>query len=302
MLRKLKPYLLSNIEIKENDNYLEFPIQHPSDGLCANAYYFSQVEWAEEYLTYCHRSDAFIKRWKAAIGNWNDKIVVDIGCGPGNIFASLKGNPKLLIGVDVAPKSLEIAGNLGYLPVLASATHLPFKSEFADIVTLNAALHHCDEMEAVLKEAARLVKPGGILITDHDPQLSAWDYKGVAKLLWNARLTWYKVTGHGFHKSKNQQYWGLACEVHHKPGHGVTKQMFEKTLEPLGFAVKVYPHNHNLGAEVLSGETGKADLKYRLGNLLSGRNPNSETSALSLMCIAKKNEAQNSLENDRTLF
>jgi ubiquinone/menaquinone biosynthesis C-methylase UbiE len=288
MLTTIKPYLKENTEIEEKENYLETPIRQLSEGLCANAYYFSQPEWAEEYLTYCHRSETFISRWDTAVGSLDDKIIVDIGCGPGNIFASLKGNPKLLIGVDVAPVSLKMAAKLGYLPVLADATNLPFNSGFADIVTLNAALHHCDDMEAVLKEAARLVKPGGLLISDHDPQLTAWDYRGIAKLLWNGRLIWYKIAGHGFHKTNNQQYWGLACETHHKPGHGVTKKMFKNILEPLGFNVKVFSHNHNLGAEVLHGEIGKADLRYRLGNLLSGRNPNAETSALSLMCVAKK--------------
>ena len=101
-------------------------------------------------------------------------------------------------------------------------------------------------------------------------------------------MIWYKITGHGFHKTNDQQYWGLECETHHKPGHGVTKEMFTSTLEPLGFNVKVYPHNHNLGAEVLLGEWGKADFKYRMGNIFSGRNPNSDKSALSLMCVARK--------------
>ena len=288
MLITIKPYLLPDVKVEEKGNFLEIPIKKPSKGLSANAYYFNHPEWAEEYLTYCHRNETFINRWKAAIEDWTDKVVLDIGCGPGNIFASLKGNPKLLVGVDVAPTSLEMARKLGYLPVLADATHLPFKSAIADIVTLNATLHHCDDMEAVLKEAARLVKPGGLLITDHDPQLSAWNYKGIAKLLWKGRLIWYKITGHGFHKTNDQQYWGLECETHHKPGHGVTKEMFTSTLEPLGFNVKVYPHNHNLGAEVLLGEWGKADFKYRMGNIISGRNPNSDKSALSLMCVARK--------------
>ncbi|RYZ50274.1 MAG: class I SAM-dependent methyltransferase, partial [Chitinophagaceae bacterium] len=206
----------------------------------------------------------------------------------GNIFASLGGKPKLLIGVDVAPTSLLLAKRQGYTPVLADATNLPFVSGFADIVVLNAALHHCDDMEAVLKEGARLVKPGGLLVTDHDPQLSAWDYKGPAKWMWDARLVVYKIIGKGFHKSNSQQQWALASEIHHQPGHGVTETFFKEALLPLGFTVKVYPHNHSLGAEVLQGKTGRAEWKYWIGNLLSGRHPNKKESALSLMCIARK--------------
>lgn len=269
-------------------HYFEYPIENATEGLKANAYYFNHPEWAEEYLTYCHRSDTFRERWLAAGGSWDDKVVVDIGCGPGNLHATLQGKPKALIGIDVAPKSLEFSAGLGYTSVLADATHLPFKSEIADIVALNAALHHCEDMEAVLREAARLVKPGGLLITDHDPQLSAWNYKGVAKLMWNLRLLWYKIIGHGFHKTDSQQEWGLACEIHHKPGHGVTRELFVNNLQPLGFDVQVFPHNHTLGKEVLEGKHGVAEFKYRLGNLLSGRNPAAVSSALSLMCVARK--------------
>jgi ubiquinone/menaquinone biosynthesis C-methylase UbiE len=288
MLAELKPYLLEEATITEREHYLECPITDQSEGLKANIYYFNHPAWAEEYLTYCHRSEIFRSRWQAALGDWTNKIVVDIGCGPGNIFATLQGKPKLLIGVDVAPKSLEFAKGFGYLPLLADATSLPLKSAFADIVTLNAALHHCDDMEAMLKEAARLVKPGGIIVIDHDPQLSAWHYKGPAKLLYACRLAIYRLLGHGFHKSQSQSYWGLACEIHHKSGHGVTRQLFTDTLEPLGFKVRIYPHNQALGAEVLQGRKGRAEFKYILGNVLSGRNPFADESALSLMCIAKK--------------
>lgn len=288
MLSTIKPYLRADARVVEREGYLEAPIKRPSEAIQANAYYFNHPEWAEEYLTYCHRSESFKSRWQAALSDWTNKVIVDIGCGPGNIFATLQGNPKLLIGIDVAPKSLELARGAGYLPLLADATHLPFKSGFADIVVLNAALHHCEDMQAILKEAARIVKPGGLLVTDHDPQLSAWEYKGLAKLLWNSRLLVYKITGHGFHKTDSQQHWGLKCEIHHKPGHGVTKKLFFDTLEPMGFNVKVFPHNHELGAEVLQGKKGKAELKYRIGNILSGRNPAADTSALSLMCIARK--------------
>jgi ubiquinone/menaquinone biosynthesis C-methylase UbiE len=288
MKTTISPYLKPGTEIKQVGSYLECAIPNPSEAIMANAYYFGNFDWAEEYLIYCHRNENFKSRWSAALGDWTDKVVVDIGCGPGNIFATLKGKPKVLIGIDVAPKSLEIAADLGYTPVLADATNLPFLSGFADIVTLNAALHHCEDMELVLKEAARLVKPGGMLVTDHDPQKSAWNYKGLAKLLWNGRLYYYKLIGHGFHKTNNQQFWALATEIHHKPGHGVTQEMFKNLLTPLGFSVNVYPHNHEVGADALTGKIGKADLKYQIGNLLSGRNPRAKSSALSLMCVARK--------------
>lgn len=259
-----------------------------SDGMVANATYFGNPVWAREYLDSCHRDDHFRSRWMAAGGPWTDKVVVDLGCGPGNVFATLGGEPRLLLGVDVAEGSLEMAAALGYTTVLADAAHTPFQSGIADIVAINASLHHCDDMAAVLREGARLVKPGGMLITDHDPQMSAWDYKGIAMLLWNARLWVYRLMGHSFHKGGGQQSWGLRTEIHHRPGDGMTRRFYEDTLRPLGFDVAVYAHNHQVGARAFDGDVGPAGWKYRLGNLLSGRNPSARDSALSLMCVARK--------------
>ena len=105
------------------------------------------------------------------------------------------------MGVD--PKSLELAREYGYIPLLADATKLPFVSGFADIATFIATLHHCEDMAAVLKEAARLVNPGGLIVTDHEPQHSSWNYKGLAKILWNGRLVYYRIIGRIFHKSSD---------------------------------------------------------------------------------------------------
>ena len=71
------------------------------------------------------------------------------------------GDPTMIIGVDISWNALKIAQQADYTPLLADAQNLLLKSHTADIVTLNATLHHCDDMTAVLQEAARLVKPGG---------------------------------------------------------------------------------------------------------------------------------------------
>ncbi|MEA5504506.1 class I SAM-dependent methyltransferase [Halotia wernerae UHCC 0503] len=287
----LSPYIAADLRVDlDKQDILNFPISTSSRAIKANSYYFGHPEWAKNYFENCHRDEMFKSCWQAAMGSWDHKIVVDIGCGPGNLYATLGGKPQLLIGVDISYGALEMAQHLGYTPVLADAHQLPFISKFADIVVLNATLHHCEYMDVVLNEAARLVRPGGILITDHDPQLTAWDFQGLGLWLWNLRLWLYRFIKRGGHTSKAEQIWGLATEVHHRPGDGVTPDFYYKTLEPLGFTVKVYPHNHTLGAEVLQGDYGESDKKYRLAQLCSGINPNSSQAALSLMCVATRHK------------
>lgn len=259
-----------------------------TSAIIANQLYFNCYQWAKTYFDSCHRDSAFRERWLAVTGSWDNKIVVDIGCGPGNLYATLQGHPKLLIGIDVSEGSLKMAKKIGYIPFVADAHNLPLISEFADIVTLNAALHHCEDMSSVLAEAARLVRPGGMLVIDHDPQLSAWNYQGIGFWLYKIRLT---VIYRWFLKSldvpETERLTALKTEIHHKPGDGVTKELFSQALEPMGFKVKFYPHNNAIGAEAIQGNYGNPPhWRYRVGQFLSGINPYSESSALSLMCVA----------------
>ena len=277
-------------------NDVDFESNIPCDSISntpaiqANSFYFNNPQWARTYFEACHRDAAFKERWIAAAGAWDDKIVVDIGCGPGNLFANLGGTPKTLIGVDVAQGSLEMAQQLGYVPLLADAHDLPLISGFADIVAVNASLHHCDDMPKVLAEAARLVKPGGVLVIDHDPQLTAWNYKGLGMFFYNIRLTvLYRFFLKNLHVPDEERKSALATEVHHQPGHGVTPDLFLQTLEPMGFKVKLYPHNNAIGAAACAGNYGNPPhWRYRIGQLLSGINPYSSEAALSLMCVATR--------------
>ena len=261
-----------------------------SPAIQANSYYFGKYEWAKTYFEACHRDAAFKARWQAATGRWDGKIVVDIGCGPGNIYATLGGSPQTLIGVDVARGSLEMAQQLGYIPLLADAHSLPLISEFADLVAVNATLHHCEDMVQVLREVARLVRPGGMLVIDHDPQLQAWNYKGLGMMMYNIRHLLYRFVFRQLHIDSTERTHALATEIHHRPGSGVTSELFLQTLEPLNFTVKLYPHNHTVGAEVLQGEQGHPPhWRYQVGQRLSGIDPNSSEASLSLMCVAQRN-------------
>lgn len=286
-LDHLKPFLKSGAVLEIQDGLPVSPIAARDEALDANAYYFGRTEWMRDWLKFVHRYPEFRERWQAVGASWEGKVVIDIGCGPGNVLASLREKPAIAIGVDVAPGSLHLAEELGYVPLLADAHDLPLKSECADLVALNATLHHCRDMDRVLVESARLVRPGGMLVLDHDPQHSAWNYKGLGLLLWKLRKPVYRWMKRGGHRAEgNEQQWAEKTEIHHRPGDGITEEMIRRPLEAMGFDVRVYPHNHKIGAGVLQGERGQAADKLRWGQKLSGIDPDTAEGALSLMIVA----------------
>jgi len=288
-LRTLTPFLKPGVVLAEEEGLPAAPMPQRSPGTEANAYYFGHPTWMECWLKYVHRYPELRSRWHATSDAWDGKVVVDVGCGPGNLFATLGGAPSALIGVDVAKGSLHMAKELGYTPLLADAHDLPLRSEFADIVAVNGSIHHMENMSDAIRECARLVRPGGYVVIDHDPQKSAWEFRGLGKLLWKLRGPIYRVMKRGGHQAaEDEGLWAFRSEIHHKPGDGLTEEMLRDTLEPLGFAVDIYPHNHRVGAEVLYGEMGKQPARIRVAQLLSGIRSGTGAGALSLMCVGRR--------------
>lgn len=101
------------------------------------------------------------------------KVVVDYGCGPGNdlIGFSEFSRPARLIGIDVSATALEKAAarlalhgkNAELLHVDERANVIPLPDGSVDFVHTSGVLHHCANLDAVLKEIHRILKPGGEL-------------------------------------------------------------------------------------------------------------------------------------------
>lgn len=258
--------------------------------MAANASFFGDPVFGLKYFKLENSSREFGKRWQAAIGDWEDKVVVDIGCGPGNIYAVVGGSPREIFGVDISHGALIHAMQLGYTPLLADAHHLPFIDSFADIVILNAVLHHCDDMATVLTQAARLVRPGGLLITDEDPLSFIPNYQGLALAIVKARARFpmYWLPGRSqIKKSPAEEVLRIATEIHNRqPGDGVTRELFVNILEPLGFTIELYPHYHNVGDELFRGELGRLGWKDALIDLCCGAD--APQPVQSIACIARR--------------
>jgi demethylmenaquinone methyltransferase/2-methoxy-6-polyprenyl-1,4-benzoquinol methylase len=123
------------------------------------------------------------------------RTLLDLASGTGDIACAwrrLGGGPVIATDINEAMLSAgrdrAIAGGFvdGFTYLVADAEALPFPSGIADVVTIAFGLRNCTDKMAVLREARRVLKPGGrffclefsrLQVAVLDPLYDAWSFK-----------------------------------------------------------------------------------------------------------------------------
>lgn len=98
-----------------------------------------------------------------------DHVVADLGCGTASVTADLAPHVKQVIGVDNSAAMLKAAERRTKdLPNVelrrGELTSLPLGDATADATLLLLVLTYVPDVDVALKEAARVTKPGGMLV------------------------------------------------------------------------------------------------------------------------------------------
>jgi ubiquinone/menaquinone biosynthesis C-methylase UbiE len=98
--------------------------------------------------------------------------LLDIGCGTGKSRQIYIGHVRRYLGIDLSSASIELARS--HFPQdhweVADACELPFDEGRFDVVAFSSVLHHIPNYPAALRQAFRVLKPGGSVFA-FDPNL-----------------------------------------------------------------------------------------------------------------------------------
>ncbi len=93
-------------------------------------------------------------------------VLVDLGCGAGLLAPHLSGKGYHHIGVDITASAVGRAAAHGVCAVRGDVAAVPLADGCADVVVAGEILEHVTDLPAVVGEACRVLRPGGLLVID----------------------------------------------------------------------------------------------------------------------------------------
>lgn len=145
-------------------------------------FFYNKVSCEYDKLIYPYdletRLDILLNRFSNPL-ELKDKLVLDIGCGPGYFSIEAKRRGARVISADISINFLRYLlfnrsflnkrfnldnGKEKFLCVLIDGTEAAVKSNCFDIVIASEMIEHTSSPEDVLCEIYRILKPGGVLL------------------------------------------------------------------------------------------------------------------------------------------
>ncbi len=106
------------------------------------------------------------------IPDWHGLHVLDLGCGGGFMAEVLARHGAFVVGVDPCAGAIAVAERHAARAGLAieyrvgQGESLPCSPSSADLVVCVDVLEHVDDLDCVLAEIGRVLRPGGLLMLD----------------------------------------------------------------------------------------------------------------------------------------
>ena len=93
-------------------------------------------------------------------------VLVDVACGGGLLAPHVAHLGHRHVGVDLSRTAVHVARRHGVQVVRGDAQRLPFPDGAADVVVAGEVLEHVPDLPTAVREACRVLRPGGTLVVD----------------------------------------------------------------------------------------------------------------------------------------
>lgn len=183
--------------------------------------------------------------------------VLDVGCGTGNLTRHLLALGAHVTAADLSPGLLaEVAkrfAGTGRLETqrLNGVDLRPLADASFDLVIAYSVLHHVPDYAALVRDMARVVRPGGLLMIDHERSEGSWsspDYRAfqAEAVVWPRRRWWYWFQPSRYWKRIRLKLewrrwfdsrWMPEGDLHIWPDDHIEWRLIEETLAEVGFTV-----------------------------------------------------------------
>jgi len=120
-----------------------------------------------------HADQEVLRRVGEMCGDLRGKLVLDVATGTGHTALHLAPRAGRVVGLDLTRQMLELArraeeergiDNVNWLR--GDVRSLPFLDGTFDAVCCRRAPHHFPDLDEALREMARVLRPGGVLVID----------------------------------------------------------------------------------------------------------------------------------------
>lgn len=91
-------------------------------------------------------------------------LLVDVACGGGLMAPHVRGYRH--VGVDIGEQATRISKQHGVEAVRGDVLRLPLRDAVADVVVAGEVFEHVRDLDGLVREIARVMKPGATLVCD----------------------------------------------------------------------------------------------------------------------------------------
>ena len=175
--------------------------------------------------------------------------LVDVGCASGLLLAAAREEGWEVKGVDISEPGVTYGRNkLGLDIFLGELEEAKYPDEYFDVVTCMDTIEHVQNPYALLKEANRILRQGGLIV------VSTPNFNGLTRLFVSAKWTTF-VSGHLYYFTRE-----TARQILEKNGFEVRKILTEN-VDPYAILVSGILRMNTQQSKL---DEARVDLKNRI--------------------------------------